>query len=81
MAPVLEKQLPGAAGTGDNNNEDEEGQNLWQVSFHDTAAVLSPPCSGEAEPLKWFCFVTAGVSVRTLARLAAALAPTEAGRC
>ncbi|KAK5874105.1 hypothetical protein PBY51_019080 [Eleginops maclovinus] len=26
MAPVLEKQLPGAA---DNNNEDEEGQNLW----------------------------------------------------
>uniref|UniRef100_A0A669CTM7 Dynein light intermediate chain n=1 Tax=Oreochromis niloticus TaxID=8128 RepID=A0A669CTM7_ORENI len=29
MAPVLEKQLPGAAGTGDNNNEEEEGQNLW----------------------------------------------------
>ncbi|XP_072236848.1 cytoplasmic dynein 1 light intermediate chain 2 isoform X2 [Leuresthes tenuis] len=29
MAPVLEKQLPGAAGSGDNNNEDEEGQNLW----------------------------------------------------
>uniref|UniRef100_A0A671TLD6 Dynein light intermediate chain n=1 Tax=Sparus aurata TaxID=8175 RepID=A0A671TLD6_SPAAU len=29
MAPVLEKQLPGAAGAGDNNNEDEEGQNLW----------------------------------------------------
>ncbi|XP_026175635.1 cytoplasmic dynein 1 light intermediate chain 2 isoform X1 [Mastacembelus armatus] len=29
MAPVLEKQLPGAAGPGDNNNEDEEGQNLW----------------------------------------------------
>lgn len=31
MAPVLEKQLPGAAGAGDNNNEEEEGQNLWQV--------------------------------------------------
>lgn len=31
MAPVLEKRLPGAAGAGDNNNEDEEGQNLWQV--------------------------------------------------
>ncbi|XP_033838867.1 cytoplasmic dynein 1 light intermediate chain 2 isoform X1 [Periophthalmus magnuspinnatus] len=29
MAPVLEKQLPVSAGTGDNNNEDEEGQNLW----------------------------------------------------
>uniref|UniRef100_A0A3B5AT60 Dynein light intermediate chain n=1 Tax=Stegastes partitus TaxID=144197 RepID=A0A3B5AT60_9TELE len=29
MAPVLEKQLPGAAGSGDNNNEEEEGQNLW----------------------------------------------------
>ncbi|XP_019935454.2 cytoplasmic dynein 1 light intermediate chain 2 isoform X1 [Paralichthys olivaceus] len=29
MAPVLEKQLPGAAGAGDNNNEDEEGQTLW----------------------------------------------------
>uniref|UniRef100_A0A3P9AZA4 Dynein light intermediate chain n=2 Tax=Haplochromini TaxID=319058 RepID=A0A3P9AZA4_9CICH len=29
MAPVLEKQLPGAAGTGDNNNEEEEGQTLW----------------------------------------------------
>uniref|UniRef100_A0A4W6CI83 Dynein light intermediate chain n=1 Tax=Lates calcarifer TaxID=8187 RepID=A0A4W6CI83_LATCA len=29
MAPVLEKQLPGAAGAGENNNEDEEGQNLW----------------------------------------------------
>ncbi|TNM90997.1 hypothetical protein fugu_003286 [Takifugu bimaculatus] len=31
MAPVLEKRHPGAAGTGENNNEDEEGQNLWQV--------------------------------------------------
>uniref|UniRef100_A0A7N6BNF2 Dynein light intermediate chain n=1 Tax=Anabas testudineus TaxID=64144 RepID=A0A7N6BNF2_ANATE len=29
MAPVLEKQLPGAAGAGDNNSEEEEGQNLW----------------------------------------------------
>lgn len=29
MAPVLEKQLPGAAENGDNNNEEEEGQNLW----------------------------------------------------
>ncbi|XP_062279705.1 cytoplasmic dynein 1 light intermediate chain 2 isoform X1 [Scomber scombrus] len=29
MAPVLEKQLPGAAGASDNNNEEEEGQNLW----------------------------------------------------
>ncbi|XP_020794483.2 cytoplasmic dynein 1 light intermediate chain 2 isoform X3 [Boleophthalmus pectinirostris] len=29
MAPVLEKQLPVVAGAGDNNNEDEEGQNLW----------------------------------------------------
>uniref|UniRef100_A0A8C6S8Y5 Dynein light intermediate chain n=1 Tax=Neogobius melanostomus TaxID=47308 RepID=A0A8C6S8Y5_9GOBI len=29
MAPVLEKQLPAAAGVGDNNTEDEEGQNLW----------------------------------------------------
>ncbi|XP_007553974.1 cytoplasmic dynein 1 light intermediate chain 2 isoform X1 [Poecilia formosa] len=29
MAPVLEKQLPGAAGLGDNNKEDEEGQTLW----------------------------------------------------
>uniref|UniRef100_A0A3Q3EGP4 Dynein light intermediate chain n=1 Tax=Kryptolebias marmoratus TaxID=37003 RepID=A0A3Q3EGP4_KRYMA len=32
MAPVLEKQLPGPNGSGDNNKEDEEGQNLWQVS-------------------------------------------------
>ncbi|TKS70262.1 hypothetical protein D9C73_004330 [Collichthys lucidus] len=64
MAPVLEKQLPGAAGTGDNNNEDEEGQNLWQVSLHDTAAVMSPHARGEADPLRWFCFVTAGVSVK-----------------
>uniref|UniRef100_A0A3Q3JVH4 Dynein light intermediate chain n=1 Tax=Monopterus albus TaxID=43700 RepID=A0A3Q3JVH4_MONAL len=29
MAPVLEKQLTGAAGAGDQNNEEEEGQNLW----------------------------------------------------
>ncbi|XP_058486277.1 cytoplasmic dynein 1 light intermediate chain 2 isoform X1 [Solea solea] len=29
MAPVLEKQLSGAAGPGNDNNEDEEGQNLW----------------------------------------------------
>ncbi|XP_041641622.1 cytoplasmic dynein 1 light intermediate chain 2 isoform X2 [Cheilinus undulatus] len=29
MAPVQEKQLPGAAGAGDNKNEEEEGQNLW----------------------------------------------------
>uniref|UniRef100_A0A1A8FJL9 Dynein light intermediate chain n=1 Tax=Nothobranchius korthausae TaxID=1143690 RepID=A0A1A8FJL9_9TELE len=29
MAPVLEKQLPGPAGLGDNNKEDEEGQSLW----------------------------------------------------
>uniref|UniRef100_A0A8C1F6X2 Dynein light intermediate chain n=1 Tax=Cyprinus carpio carpio TaxID=630221 RepID=A0A8C1F6X2_CYPCA len=32
MAPVLEKKLLGAAGTGDtmeNSNEDDEGQNLW----------------------------------------------------
>ncbi|KAF7664752.1 hypothetical protein LDENG_00167580 [Lucifuga dentata] len=29
MAPVLEKQLPGAVVAGDNNNEEEEGQNLW----------------------------------------------------
>ncbi|KAM9817499.1 cytoplasmic dynein 1 light intermediate chain 2 [Neosynchiropus ocellatus] len=28
MAPVLEKQQPGSTGV-DNNNEDEEGQNLW----------------------------------------------------
>lgn len=26
---LLDKQLPVTAGTGDNNNEDEEGQNLW----------------------------------------------------
>ncbi|KAM6942863.1 cytoplasmic dynein 1 light intermediate chain 2 [Xenentodon cancila] len=37
MAPVLEKHLPGAAGSGD-NNEDEEGQNLWQVP---PSAILS----------------------------------------
>lgn len=32
MAPVLEKKLLGAVGTGDtmeNSNEDDEGQNLW----------------------------------------------------
>ncbi|XP_054627347.1 cytoplasmic dynein 1 light intermediate chain 2 isoform X1 [Dunckerocampus dactyliophorus] len=29
MAPVLEKQLPGAAGAADNNNEEEEGLDLW----------------------------------------------------
>lgn len=33
MAPVLEKRHPGAAGASENNNEDEEGQNLWQVSL------------------------------------------------
>lgn len=31
MAPVLEKQLSGAAEAGNDNAEDEEGQNLWQV--------------------------------------------------
>ncbi|XP_008308164.1 cytoplasmic dynein 1 light intermediate chain 2 isoform X2 [Cynoglossus semilaevis] len=29
MAPVLEKQLSGAAEAGNDNAEDEEGQNLW----------------------------------------------------
>lgn len=60
MAPVLEKQLPGAAGmAGDNNNEDEEGQNLWQVvllsyrapalvpqSCRDRSCALSLPVLG-----------------------------------
>lgn len=32
MAPVLEKRHPGAAGASENNNEDEEGLDLWQVS-------------------------------------------------
>ncbi|XP_034433515.1 cytoplasmic dynein 1 light intermediate chain 2 isoform X2 [Hippoglossus hippoglossus] len=46
MAPVLEKQLPGAAGAGDNNNEDEEGQTLWtsilsEVSTRSTSKLPS----------------------------------------
>ncbi|XP_042349269.1 cytoplasmic dynein 1 light intermediate chain 2 isoform X1 [Plectropomus leopardus] len=45
MAPVLEKQLPGAAGTGDNNNEEEEGQNLWTsiLSEVSTSSSLKLP--------------------------------------
>ncbi|XP_037612909.1 cytoplasmic dynein 1 light intermediate chain 2 isoform X1 [Sebastes umbrosus] len=34
MAPVLEKQLPGSA---DNNNEEEEGQNLWTSILSDVS--------------------------------------------
>lgn len=60
MAPVLEKQLPGAAGAGDNNNEEEEGQNLWQVVLFFQKPWGCPGLyGGRAQPLR-FCFVTAG---------------------
>lgn len=60
MAPVLEKRLAGAAGAAENNNEDEEGQNLWQVLLLSELTAARPdPVPGEAEP-QWFCFVTAG---------------------
>lgn len=62
MAPVLEKQLPGAAGAGDNNNEDEEGQNLWQVLLlFKTTPCLSWPFL-ENDSRSGSCFVTAGRS-------------------
>ncbi|XP_075933763.1 cytoplasmic dynein 1 light intermediate chain 2 isoform X1 [Anarhichas minor] len=38
MAPVLEKQLPGAA---DNNNEEEEGQNLWTSILSEVSTTSS----------------------------------------
>ncbi|KAL6112965.1 cytoplasmic dynein 1 light intermediate chain 2 isoform X1 [Pungitius pungitius] len=38
MAPVLEKQLPGAA---DNNNEEEEGQNLWTAILSEVSTTSS----------------------------------------
>ncbi|XP_031702029.1 cytoplasmic dynein 1 light intermediate chain 2 isoform X1 [Anarrhichthys ocellatus] len=41
MAPVLEKQLPGAAGAGDNNNEEEEGQNLWTSILSEVSTTSS----------------------------------------
>lgn len=62
MAPVLEKQLPGAAGPGDNNNEEEEGQNLWQVLLLSQDFVATEPLCGRAQPVWFFCFVTAGCS-------------------
>uniref|UniRef100_A0A8C2WI88 Dynein light intermediate chain n=1 Tax=Cyclopterus lumpus TaxID=8103 RepID=A0A8C2WI88_CYCLU len=41
MAPVLEKQLPGAAGAGDNNNEEEEGHNLWTSILSEVSTTSS----------------------------------------
>ncbi|XP_029354733.1 cytoplasmic dynein 1 light intermediate chain 2 isoform X4 [Echeneis naucrates] len=41
MAPVLEKQLPGAAGAGENNSEEEEGQNLWTSILSDVSTRSS----------------------------------------
>ncbi|XP_029315290.1 cytoplasmic dynein 1 light intermediate chain 2 isoform X2 [Cottoperca gobio] len=41
MAPVLEKQLPGAAGAGDNNNEEEEGQNIWTSILSEVSTTSS----------------------------------------
>ncbi|KAM6950264.1 cytoplasmic dynein 1 light intermediate chain 2 isoform 1-T1 [Lycodopsis pacificus] len=41
MAPVLEKQLSGAAGAGDNNNEEEEGQNLWTSILSEVSTTSS----------------------------------------
>ncbi|XP_068586416.1 cytoplasmic dynein 1 light intermediate chain 2 isoform X2 [Cebidichthys violaceus] len=41
MAPVLEKQLPGAAGAGDNNTEEEEGQNLWTSILSEVSTTSS----------------------------------------
>lgn len=83
MAPVLEKRHPGAAGTGENNNEDEEGQNLWQVP-----AFLSLPHPPANVCMRWcfyvnalpLCSVATGAShvnsgpARSDARTAAALA-------
>uniref|UniRef100_A0A3B3VEE5 Dynein light intermediate chain n=1 Tax=Poecilia latipinna TaxID=48699 RepID=A0A3B3VEE5_9TELE len=59
MAPVLEKQLPGAAGLGDNNKEDEEGQTLWQVVLSFNGFLSAQSAMGLSEPRR-LCFVTAG---------------------
>ncbi|KAF0043095.1 hypothetical protein F2P81_004432 [Scophthalmus maximus] len=58
MAPVLEKQVPGAAGPGENNNDDEEGQSLWQVTLFSLNDVVLVDVFRENTPR--FCFVTAG---------------------
>uniref|UniRef100_A0A3B3WX59 Dynein light intermediate chain n=1 Tax=Poecilia mexicana TaxID=48701 RepID=A0A3B3WX59_9TELE len=50
MAPVLEKQLPGAAGLGDNNKEDEEGQTLWQVVLSFNGFLSAQSAMGLSEP-------------------------------
>nr|XP_061796296.1 cytoplasmic dynein 1 light intermediate chain 2-like isoform X3 [Nerophis lumbriciformis] len=41
MAPVLEKQLPGVAGAGDHNNEEEEGLDLWTSILSDVSTRSS----------------------------------------
>uniref|UniRef100_A0A8D3BIU6 Dynein light intermediate chain n=1 Tax=Scophthalmus maximus TaxID=52904 RepID=A0A8D3BIU6_SCOMX len=46
MAPVLEKQVPGAAGPGENNNDDEEGQSLW-------SSILSEVSTRSSSKLPW----------------------------
>ncbi|XP_056268816.1 cytoplasmic dynein 1 light intermediate chain 2 isoform X2 [Pseudoliparis swirei] len=47
MAPVLEKQLSRAARAGDNNNEDEEGQNLWTSILSEVSTSGSKLPSGK----------------------------------
>lgn len=80
MAPVLEKQLPGAAGVGDNNNEEEEGQNLWQVAA--TLLTTSRPPRVFLEKHRHYgsALSLPVASHKTPARLAVTLALTEAGR-
>lgn len=62
MAPVLEKQLPGAAGLGDSNKEEEEGQTLWQVALSFNGFVSAQTAVKVAKPRRR-CFVTAGCSL------------------
>lgn len=64
MAPVLEKKLLGAAGTGDtmeNSNEDDEGQNLWYAR---TLKVSRSAADFAGSYIIWqlrCCFVTSRV--------------------
>lgn len=72
MAPVLEKKLLGAVGTGDtmdNSNEDEEGQNLWyagNLRLSKTELVLQERCLGERVML---CHQPGAVQFRRRSRM------------
>lgn len=79
MAPVLEKQLPGVAGAGDNNNEEEEGLDLWQVRLFFQRRNHCQLLQGKVPPPPpTSCFVTTVCWEAPAARLKGA--QIEAGR-